>query len=120
MAALVKSNRDLASGPNIVQARYELNRAIDRDDPNAQAEWAREWGAAALICADDASDRGEAWDFFGPPDSLLQDAEDAKNTYDSLRAIMAAETPDMALARTRLAALGRLLVKINAKLDIEE
>lgn len=52
MPALVTSNRDLSDQGNRTQARYELNRALDRNDARLLADWARDWGEVALGMSD--------------------------------------------------------------------
>lgn len=52
MGAIILSSRDLSDELNRTQARYELNRAIDSNDPYALADWAKNWGEAALEAAD--------------------------------------------------------------------
>lgn len=48
MGALILSKRDLSDDLNRVQARYELNRAIDTNDTQALADWTKNWGESAL------------------------------------------------------------------------
>lgn len=48
MGAIILSKRDLSDDLNRTQARYELNRAIDTNDTQALADWAKNWGEAAL------------------------------------------------------------------------
>lgn len=58
MGAIILSNRDLSDELNRTQARYELNRAIDNNDPYALADWAKNWGEAALEAAKDVEPTG--------------------------------------------------------------
>jgi hypothetical protein len=120
MSPLIPSNRDLSFDGNLTQARYELLKAIDQGGEAEQAAWTRSWGEATLSRAEDATDSEDGWDFFGPSSSLVEAAEEASHTANSLAAILAGETPDLTLARQRMTALSSLITTINTKLEAEE
>ena len=63
MGAIILSKRDLSDELNRTQARYELNRATDNKDTQALADWAKNWGVAAL----DQANTGAA---FKTPDEV--------------------------------------------------
>ncbi|WP_312126528.1 hypothetical protein [Brevundimonas sp.] len=56
MGAVVTTNRDLSDEGNRIQARYELNRALDCNDIQQLAEWARNWGEGALDRSEEGHD----------------------------------------------------------------
>ena len=120
MAALTRSNRDLASDDNLIQARYELHKAIDRGGEAEQAAWSREWGETALDRVDTANQEGGGWDFFGPSKRLVDVAEKAGDAADALVALLHAATPDIALAKTRASEIAKQLTTINNMLEPDE
>ena len=120
MAALTRSNRDLASDDNLVQARYELHKAIDRGGDAEQAAWSREWGETALERVDTANLEGGGWDFFGPSQRLVDAAENAGHAADALVAILHGKKPNLELARTRAAEIAKQLTTINNMLEPDD
>lgn len=65
MSPLTPSALDLSNGDNVVQARFELHRALDLGTPAGVEAWTRKWGEAALaVAAHAAGQDGEinaAW-----------------------------------------------------------
>lgn len=61
MGAIILSKRDLSDDLNRTQARYELNRAIDTNDTQALADWAKNWGEAALEASQNAEPHGSSF-----------------------------------------------------------
>lgn len=120
MAPLLPSNRDLSFPGNLDQARYDLLKAVDQGGQAEQAAWARTWGEALLQRAGDAEAADDAWDFFGPSDSMVEAADEARAAADSLTAILDARKPNLTLARQRMSALRSLIVIINTKLEASE
>lgn len=55
------SMTDEGSAENLVQARYELHRALDSNDPDKARAWLRDWGESLLRGADDGRAAEEAY-----------------------------------------------------------
>lgn len=56
------STTDAGSAENLVQARYELHRALDSNDPDKARAWLRDWGESLIRGADDGRAAEEAFE----------------------------------------------------------
>lgn len=74
--ALPLTLTDLTIPDNVTQARYELNRAVDRGDDPALAAWAKKWGESALLAAEEGPDREDVLELETAPAST-EAADDA-------------------------------------------
>lgn len=75
--ALPLTLTDLTVSDNVTQARYELNRAVDRGDDPALAAWAKKWGESALVAAEEGPDREDALEFEVAPAASTETADTA-------------------------------------------
>ena len=99
---VIPSAVDLTDAGNVVQARHELHQALDFGvDTEAAAKWAIKWGDAALAAGERASRDSADWDDWEPPVAL----ERARDIGASLATLLAADSPDLEIARRRLAEL---------------
>jgi hypothetical protein len=88
---IISSTLDLSQGDNVVQARHELHRAIDRGGETETAAWALKWGEAALAAGERVSRDAMDCDGMGPPSAAVR----ANELAISLRTELQKEAPDL-------------------------
>ena len=72
---------DAGSSDNLVQARYELHRALDSDDPDKARAWLRDWGESLISAAYDGAAAIE--DAEVPDDPAEVDTEKVDDALDA-------------------------------------
>lgn len=105
---VIPSAVDLTDAGNVVQARHELHQAVDFGDEAKRAAWAVKWGEAALSAGEKASRDSADWDDWEPPVAL----ERARDIGASLATLLVSDTPDIDIARRRLAELNGKITQL--------